>query len=340
MNLVVIGTNHKYSPIQIRERLSFSKGKVKDVLSNLVSYGWIKAAVILSTCNRVELYASTPDPEMAIKTLKAFLSDYHHQDLLNIEPYLYTYIDKKATLHLFNVAGGLDSQILGEVQILEQVRFAYKEAKTVEATDELLDRVFDKAIETGIRVRNKTKISSEGDISLGSLSINLIKKRLGVLKDKKVLIIGVGKISESVIKYLRNEELKATFISNRTYERAFELARFLKDTQVLGFDSLKEKLKEVDIIISATSSPHLILKKEDLVDVKKPVLIIDLAVPRDVDPQLKHIKDISLFCLDDLDSVLKENLGKRRQEIPKAQNIIQEAVEKLWTEEPLKLAPV
>jgi glutamyl-tRNA reductase len=296
--LILIGTNHKYSPIEIREKLTFSKKRLKDALLRLINYEGIRGAVILSTCNRVELYATALDIEIGIRSLEKFLTDYHRQELDKIF-YFYTYIGKEAIEHLFNVSCGLDSQIIGESQILEQVRFVYCEAKAAGTTDELLDEVFNKAIETGIKVRNETKIS-EGDISIGSISVDLIKKHFDTLKDKMILIIGVGKISELVIKYLGKEVVKAVFIANRTYEKALELAGSI-DAEVVGFDSLKEKLKEVDVVISATSSPHSILKKEYLLDFKKPLFIIDLGLPRNIDPEIKHINDVELFNLDDLD---------------------------------------
>lgn len=351
MNLLVVGTNHRYSPIEIREKLLFSKKRLKEALLSLIKYEGISGAVIISTCNRVELYVTTLDIDIGVGSLEKFLTDYHQQELDKIISHLYTYIDKEAIEHLFNVSCGLDSQIIGESQIMDQIRFAYDEAKRQGATDELLDKIFDKAIETGIMVRNKTKIS-EGDISIGSISLDLIKKQFGTLKDRKIMIIGVGKISELVIRYLRREEAKTVFIANRTYEKALEFAGYI-DAEVVKFDKLKEKLKEADIIISATSSPHLILKKEDILEAVnyklstinpalpagryQPLLIIDLAVPRDVDPEIRYIKDVSLFYLDDLTFPMEESLNRRKQEIPNALEIIKEEIEKLCREESLKL---
>lgn len=335
--LILVGTNHKYSPIQIREQLSFSKRKIKDALISLVGFKEIRAGIILSTCNRVELYASSLDTEAAIMALKKFLSVYHLQDLSKLTPYLYTYIGKEAIFHLFNVASGLDSQIIGESQILEQVRFAYCQAKEIEATDRLLDLVFDNAIRVSLKVRQETGIS-KGKVSIASVVSEVIKTECGCIKDKKILIIGAGKISELVTSYLKKEKVKIVFIANRTYERACHLAESI-DAEVVRFDRLKEKLLDTDIIISATSSPHLILKKEDFLDIKKPLLVIDLALPRDVDPEVKNIKDISLFGLDDLDFVIEKNLNERRQSIPAAEEIIRKEVENLCLTENLAFRP-
>lgn len=337
MNLIAVGTNHKYSPVGIREKLSFLKKGLKEALISLAGFAGIKAIVILSTCNRVELYASTQDTDTGIKTLKAFLSDYHHQDSLRIAPYLYIYIGKEAIRHLFRVSAGLDSQIIGESQILEQVRFAFGQARTVEATDRLLYTIFAHAIRASLRVRQETGIA-KGKVSIASIIAGLIKTKYGCIQNKRILIIGVGKISELITRYIKEEGAKTVFIANRTYAKAWQLARCI-GAEVVRFDRLKEKLLDTDIIISATASPHFILKKEDLRDIKKPLLIIDLAVPRDVDPQVKYIEGISLFCLDDLDFIIENNLKSRRQSMPQALDIINKEVENLCWSERLELEP-
>ena len=337
MSIIVVGTNHKHSPIRIREQVAFRKKKIKSALLNLVSYKGIRAGVILSTCNRVELYVTADDSKRAGIILKEFLADYHHKELNTIEPYLYTYIGKEAIRHLFRVAAGLDSQILGESQILEQVRYAYQEARAVEATDRLLDTIFDNAIMVSLRVRQETGIS-EGKISIASTVAQLIKGKCGSIKNKKILIIGVGKISQLLTLYLKEEGARAVFIANRSYEKAFQIARSI-GAEVVRFDRLKEKLLDTDIIISATASPHTILKEEDLQDAKRPLLIIDLAVPRDVDPDVKYIKGISLFCLDDLDFIIENNLENRKQSIPQALDIINKEVGNLCLSECLESEP-
>lgn len=337
MSLVIVGTNHKYSPIRIRERLWFSKKSLKDALRKLGELEGINAVVILSTCNRVELYADVKDLDLGIRTLEEFLSRCHFQALPKIRPYLYTYIGKEAILHLFNVAAGIDSQILGESQILEQVRCALEEAKEAGVSNAFLSRIFTKAIESAMKVKSKTGIS-EGNISVASIVIDLIREKFASLKNKKILIIGVGKISQLVVRELKNEETKVVFIANRTYERARELAGYI-DAEVLKFEQLRQRLSEADIIISATSSPHLVLKKEDLIDTKKPLLIIDLAVPRDVAEEVKFIKGVKLYSLDELSFVIEKSLENRRKEIPKVEEIIKKELEDLCLSEPLELEP-
>jgi glutamyl-tRNA reductase len=328
MSLVVVGTNHKYSPIGIREKLSFSKGKAKDALINLAGFKWVKAGVILSTCNRVELYAITHDIEIGIQTLKTFLADYHRQDLFSIEPYLYTHIDKETISHLFNVAAGLDSQIVGETQILEQVRFAFEEAKKVCCMDAIMDNAFSSALRAGKSVREQTNIS-KGNTSIGNIAISLIKARIESLSDKKVLIIGVGKVSELLAGYLKKEGALAIFVSNRTFLKAKELAESL-GAVAIKFDQLKEKLKEVDVVISATKSPHFILRNADILEAHRPLLIIDLALPRDVEPEVRYINGIELYCLDDLSYIIENNLDKRKDEVYKAGEFIKKEAENTW----------
>ncbi len=337
MSIITVGTSHKYSPIAVREKLSFTQKSLRGALCGLLGLSNIRGAVVLSTCNRVELYVSTPDADTGIIALKRFLAACHSQEPADIEPYLYTYIGKQAARHLFYVASGLDSQVIGEEQILGQVKSAYLQAKQVEATDRALDSLFTQAIKTSLKVRQDTGISG-GKVSLASIALELLKKEYGNLKDKRILIIGVGKISAATAKYLKAEEAKTVFIANRTFEKAVELAKYL-DASVVRFDELKERLGDTDIVISATSSPHLILRKEDLALVKKPLFIIDLAVPRDVEPGIRNISGIRLFDLDGLSSIIQENLNRRIQDVPLAKEIIEKEVENLCRIEFLESEP-
>lgn len=338
MSFVVVGTNHKYSPIEIRERISFSKSRLKPALSWLLESEGLGGAVMLSTCNRIEVYASTSCTEIGVDRLKLkeFLSRYHEIDTIKIDSYLYSYQGLDAIWHLFEVASGLDSQVLGETQILGQVKFAYSQARDVYALDELLDRVFTRAVNIAKRIHIETKIS-QGNLSIGSVAVNFIKERIGSLSGKNILVIGVGKVSELVVKYIIREQPNVVFVSNRTFEKARELA-YKIDGKAIGFDKFEQALRDADIVISATASPHLIIKKEHLINIGRSLLIIDLAVPRDVDPKVKDIKGIELYNLDDLGSVIQENLERRESEARIAREIIDIEVAKLW-EELLRLEP-
>jgi len=347
MSFVVIGTNHIHSPIGIRERFAFPKKSLGTALKCLITCEGIEAAVILSTCNRVELYAHTRDADKGIKALKEFLSDYHHQAPVTIEPYLYAHRDREAVSHLFRVASGIDSQIIGEPQVLEQVRFAYEEAERSGCTDSLVATTFSRAIETGMRVRKETLIS-QGETSIGGIVLRLIKEKLGTLKDKKIVIVGVGKVAESLVQCLKREQRGAVVIvSNRASEKAGEIARAVGG-EAVNFTLLNQNLIRADAVISATGSPHLVIGKEDIAEVLRhkqknapgqSLLIIDLAVPRDVAPEVKHMEGITLFCLDDLDFIIRRTVDRRKQEILRALRIIREEVEELWIRKSLESAP-
>ena len=336
--LILIGTNFKYCPIEIRGRISFSKKRLKEALTNLVSYKGIRAGVILSTCNRVELYASIEDLKTGKEVLLNFLSWFHGIDKEVFSPYLYLYQDVELLTHLFSVACGLDSLILGETQILGQVWSALQESRKACCTDRYLDFVFDKAITFARKVHQTTEISL-GIVSIGSVTIDFIKERLGNLTGKKILIIGAGKVTELVLRYLQQEGPQVIFISNRNFEKANELASRIKQ-KAACFDELKKLLEQADVVISATASPHSIIKKETLKDVIlfKKLLIIDLAVPGDVEPDVQKIEGVELFNLEDVSSISQKNLEKKINEAEKIRLLISQEVENLW-QKLIKLEP-
>ncbi len=331
MSFIVVGTNYKYSPIGLRERLSFSNKRLKDAVCFLKEKAILKGGVILSTCNRVEIYASAKEQQKPIREIKDFVSRYHEINEQRFSPYLYIYEGKEAMKHLFSVACGLDSLILGEAQILGQVKFSLSEAKSVDFVDEFLKKIFHSAISFAKRVHQETKIS-KGKISVGSVAIDFIKERIGPLSGKNILIIGVGKVTELVLRYLKKENPNIVFISNRTFQKAKDLASQI-GAKAVRFDDLERFLKEADALITATASPHFIIKKETLQEaINCKLLIVDLALPRDVDPRVKEIKGIELFCLEDLETLINKNMRKKFQEARKVRKIIEMVVEKLWKE--------
>ncbi|MCM8778912.1 MAG: glutamyl-tRNA reductase [Candidatus Omnitrophica bacterium] len=325
MSLFILGISHKTSPLAVREKYSFPKKKISETLIKFSQNRILNGIVILSTCNRTEIYVTTD----FIDEARVFL--LNELGIKNNElGYFYFFLERDVVGHLFRVASGLDSQIIGETQILGQVKSAWQQARILEVIDRLLDTVFERAIETCLKVRRGTEIS-KGKISIGSVVMELIKTKFNFLSDKRILIIGVGKISELVLRYLKKERTDTVFVANRTYEKALRLAEHI-DGEAVRFDRLREKLRDADVIISATASPHLIIKREDLVDIKKPILIIDLAVPRDVSPEVRNIEGIELFDLEDLNFLIEKNLEKRKREIPKAEEIVEKETEKLWEE--------
>ena len=234
---LVVGTNHKYSPVEIREKISFSKNRLHDSLSFLKDSNILRGAVILSTCNRVEVYASAESTEKGIEKIENFISRYHETDRQNFSPYFYRYEGKEAIKHLFSVACGLDSLILGERQILDQVRHAFLEAESISFTDCLLKETFNHAASLAKRVHNQTKIS-EGKVSVGSVAIDFIKEKIGTLSGRNILIIGVGKVTELVLNHLKKEKPKVVFVSNRTFDKARAFATSI-GAEAVRFDNLK-----------------------------------------------------------------------------------------------------
>jgi glutamyl-tRNA reductase len=331
VSLVVVGTNHKFSPIELRERISFSKKRLKEALRLLKERGVLNSAFILSTCNRVEIYATAVNSEDAVIEAINFISRYHEINKNRLCRYLYIYREETAIKHLYSVACGSDSLILGETQILDQLKFSFAEADAVGFIDEFLRKVFSSAVSFAKKIHRETKIS-EGKVSVGSVAIDFIKDKVGALSDKNILLIGVGKVTELVLRYLNKERPNIVFIANRTFEKAKILARQIQ-TVAVKFDKLSECLKRADVVITATASPHLIIKKESLkVPINRRLLIIDLALPRDVDGQVKEIENVELFCLEDLNGIIKKNIEKKAQEVEKIKKIIDKEARILWKE--------
>lgn len=330
MSLIVVGTNHKTSPFELRERLSFSQHAQKEALLLLKENPFFAGGVILSTCNRVELYASVEDSKVGIEELGNFLSGFKEIAKEKVFPYLYIYQEKEAIKHLFSVACGLDSLILGETQVLGQIKRAFQESKGTCFMDRYLDTVFAAAITFARKIHQTTAIS-KGRVSIGSVAIDFIKEKLGSLLGRRFLIIGVGKVTELVLKYLQEERPEVIFISNRSFEKAKELASQIKQ-QAVRFDEFGQVLSQADVVISATASPHFIIKKGSLEGMlPHQLLIIDLAMPRDVDPQVKEIEGVELFNLEDISSIAEKNLEKKILEAEKIRWLINQEVERLWS---------
>lgn len=328
MSIVVVGTNHKFSPLELRERISFSRKGVGQALLLLKESPVLQGAVILSTCNRVELYASARYGAGA-EELQNLISCFHEINRERLLPYLYIYEDKEAIKHLFSVACGLDSLILGETQVSGQLNSAFIEARNAGFTDKYLDAAFNATIAYAKRIHRETAIS-EGKVSIGSLTIDFIKEKLGGLTGKNILIIGAGKVTELVLKYLKDEKPRVVFVSNRTFEKAKELA-FRIGQSAVRFDKLPQLLKQTDVIISATTSPHFIIKKETLeCAISRKLLIVDLAMPRDVDPEVREIENVELFNLEDLTFIVQKNLEKKKIEAEKIEKLINQEADLLW----------
>ena len=319
MEIVVVGTNHTAAPVELRERLAFAREQVPSALMALrVEHGLTEAA-ILSTCNRVEIYARnarSPSSEQALQALSGFLSRHSRVDSEQLVPHLYRLAEPDSVQHLFRVAGGLDSMVLGETEILHQVKQAYELAHASGATGKALNVLFQKALNAGKAVREQTALG-RGGLSVGSVSIELAQKIFGNLRAQQVLLLGAGKIGEATLKRLAERGALKLRVLNRSPERAETLAAHY-GAVAGGLDELAQALEEADIVLASTASSQVILSRAQVVAVMparrhRPLCVIDLGVPRNVDPAVGDLENVYLFNIDDLQGLVDGTHEQRRQ---------------------------
>ncbi|MEK6589993.1 MAG: glutamyl-tRNA reductase [Nitrospinota bacterium] len=328
MNIIILGINHKITPVEVREKLAFQEKHIEESLHAL-NFPEIRERLILSTCNRVEIYARVSNIDIGIERLKDFIYRYHKIDNGLLEKYFYTYFSEDAVEHLFKVSSSLDSMIVGEPQILGQVKDAYSLARECRATGMILNQLFERAFSVAKRVRSETRIA-ENAVSVSYAAAELAKKIFGNLEGKTIMIIGTGEMSELAARHLLSNGAKSILISNRTFDRAVELARELKGSAI-RFESLEDELVMTDIVISSTGSPHFIIKKDMIERVihlrrNRPMFFIDIAVPRDIEPTINEIENVYLYDIDDLNNVIDANRKEREKESQKAMEIISKEV--------------
>lgn len=338
MRLQVFGVNHKSAPIELREKISFPLKKLAPALSALKGRDSLQECLILSTCNRMEIYSAAAKPQSP-PCIRKFLSDFHRIEPSLLNKHFYLYHDAQAIEHLFRVAASLDSMVVGETQILGQVKTAYSQARETGTMGHFLGRVFEEAIKTGKRVRSQTQIG-KGAVSTSSAAIELTKGIFKNLKDKNVLIIGAGKIAELAVENLHAKGVKTVIVANRTFEKARELAEVFKGTAI-RFEDISLYLEDADIVISSTSAPHFILKEKQVQEVMRhrnhrPLLLIDLGLPRNIPQETGKIKNAHLYNLDDLSGVCEANLKERLSEAKKAEAIIREQLKTFLQKWPAK----
>lgn len=335
MELIVLGLNHKTAPIQVRERLAFPEEEMGKALGQAQSYPSLKENMILSTCNRVEVYAAVRGPERALHDLKDFLSQYHRMPLKEFEPSLYSRIGEGAVRHIFRVASSLDSMVVGEPQILGQLKDSYESAARNKTSGLVLHRLLHSAFHVAKRVRTETKIGNRS-VSVSSVAVELAGKIFETLEEKTVLLIGAGEMAELAAQHLVSGGIKKVLVTNRTYERAVGLARKFQGEAVF-FEEIDRGLKSVDIVISATDSSHFILGYEQVAKVmkdrrQKPIFFIDIADPRDIEPRVDDLENVYLYNIDHLQKVANDNMQDREKEAQRAEAIVQEELVKfvLW----------
>jgi len=332
MPIVVIGLSHHSSPVALRERFAFADTGIPAALQLLREEGIADEAVILSTCNRVEIYAATAlEPAAAFGELKQFLVRCHnYRDPLTDE--IYTLTEPQSVQHLFRVACGLDSMVLGETEILGQLKKAYELALGHRHTGSRLNKVFQRAFNVAKQVRTETSIQ-RGSISIGSVAVELAEKIFASLTDRHVMVIGAGDTSEKTARALLSRGARSIIVANRSHDRAVALAGELGGRAV-QFDDWAEEFEQIDIAISSTAAPHHILNRAKLEPLMKrrknrPLLLIDIAVPRDIDPEVNLMANVYLYNIDDLQAVADDYLKQRREEIARCEEIIREKVNAL-----------
>jgi glutamyl-tRNA reductase len=323
-----LGLNHKTAPVEIRERFSLSEDQIRHGLRHLDEYEEIYECVILSTCNRTEMYAVVDDSDDALSVLGEYLTGMTGGRVA-VDDYLYYHKDEECIRHLLRVASSLDSLVVGEGQILSQVKKAYSIARDSATTGTVLNTLFHRAIAAGKKVRTKTRIAYSA-VSVSYAAVELAKKVFGDLSDSNVLVLGAGEMSELTARHLVDNGVKTVFVSNRNFDRAAALAEKFRGVAV-PFEDFMKSAVAADIVITSTGAPHYIIRAWDVAHLMpkrggRPIIFIDIAVPRDVEPEVEAIAGARLYNIDDLEAVVESNMRERVQEAQAAEAIIDEAV--------------
>jgi glutamyl-tRNA reductase len=330
MKVFVAGLNHKIADVDVREKLAFNGPKLGEGLMRFRELPEVHEAIILSTCNRVELYANVADAEKASESIKAFLSEFHHISRSSLNNALYIYDDIDAVRHVFKVASSLDSMIVGEPQILGQLKDAFELALASKTTGILLNKLMKKAISTAKRVRTETRIA-ENAVSISFAAVELAKKIFTDLSKKVCMLLGAGEMAELAAKHLIANGVKEVLVANRTFERACDLAQDFHGRPV-KFEEFLQEMVRADIVICSTGAPDYIVMKSQMQKLMKErkqrqVFLIDISVPRNIDPGINDLENVYLYNVDDLQSVVDANLFERQKEAEKAEKIIEEELE-------------
>ena len=329
MVILTVGVNHKTAPVEIRERLHIPEGKLPDFLGLLIKEAPVLEGMVLSTCNRVEVYTVTDDPAQAQVVIPQLLAEETRTPSSIFEGSLYFHLQEAAVRHAFKVTSSLDSMVVGESQILSQVKAAFQAARTLEVTGPILNTLMERSLSVAKKVRTETRIA-ESPVSVPSAAIELAKRIFGDLAGRTILILGAGKMSELVARHLISEGVQTVLVSNRNFDRAMELAERLQGRAV-RFDQIRQEMLYADIVMSSTAAPHYVLRRDDLEEIirlrrNRPIFLIDIAVPRDIEPEVNQIDNVYLYDIDDLQGVAEANLKERQREAELAELIIDREV--------------
>ena len=319
--LILVGLSHKRANVEEREKLVVEGSRLERVLAQLHSKDSLTGLTVLSTCNRVECYGSSFDSASAEIWFKEFFSE----QCPGIERFLYVMHNESVVRHLFRVASGLDSMIVGEHQILGQVKDAYLKAQETDHTDKLINMLFQRALYVGKLVRSKTNIS-QGITSCGGAAVALAEQIFGKIDTVKIMLVGAGKMAESAVQHLLSRKAMSIIVSNRRREKAHELASQFGGV-AMGLEEGMHKVHEMDVVIASTACPHYLVTKERARQILEkrgghPLILIDLGVPRNIDPEVESIEGVHLYNIDDLEAVIKQTLAKRQDDMHAAEEIV------------------
>lgn len=323
MDFAVVGVNHKNTPINIRETVSFTDTQKIEGINFLLDNG-IEEAIILSTCNRSEVYIYSNNISDKVEVVKNFYQDYF--DVENIEEFLFNKTGEEAIKHVFNVSAGLDSLVLGEDQILGQVKDAHDFARQLGSSKKVFNKLFREAITVSKDIKTTTKISHQ-PLSISYIGIKCLKEKMGSLENKNALVIGLGKMSKLAMKHLEEEQLNNIYVTNRSYEKLKSIQEEYKNLIPIKYEDRYEVMDKVDIVISATASPHTVLKKAEMPKTSNKLIMMDIALPRDIDKNLNEFENIEVYDIDDLKKISEANDKKRRELASIGELIIDEKIE-------------
>jgi glutamyl-tRNA reductase len=332
MEIVLVGLNHRTAPVEVRERVSFTTEQARRAAEQLRARGILEETLVLSTCNRSEVYGVPPESSHECAPgLSTFLSEFHsvRSDVLSLS--LYHHYDREAVRHLFRVAAGLDSMLLGEAEILGQVREAYRFAHEYGATGPVLNRLFQGALEVGKRVRTETELGTR-PMSVASAGVKLAERIFGKLSERRALVLGAGTISEQVVSYLRDRGIAQLDVMNRSRDRADELAKQFGG-KVVGWGEWDAALQSPDVVVSSVSADEPVLRREVVERAmaargNRALFLMDLGVPRNIDPSVGELYNVYVYNTDDLSEIVQQNRNARESEVPRAEGIVDDHVTK------------
>jgi glutamyl-tRNA reductase len=331
--ITCIGLSHHTAPVEVRERHAFPTSRMAEALVALRDYEAVREAAMLQTCGRLEIYAELDDYERGVAQVKSFLANFRHGGIgYDMESYLYTRLGREAVAHLFRVCTGLDSMLIGEAEILGQVKDAYVAATRAKSLGRTLHRLFREALAAGKTARAQTRIGGES-VSIATAAVEAARSRLDTLEGTSILVVGAGKMGRSAVKRLRQEGAARVIVANRTMSRSRELVGEAGFGEAVEMPELADALAAADVVVASTGASHFVVDEERVRAAMarrpdRPLFLVDIAVPRDVDPAVTNVANVSLVDIDGLKSVVNERLDLRREAIPAVEEIIAEYVER------------